>query len=834
MGPLRRRPVLLMGLCITLLFLWLRFMQVEFINTLELAFYDLRMRMAAVTEPAPDIVLVNIDDDSLDKLGRWPWPRRTLAAGLEKIVAAKPRLIGLNILFAEPEEGSGLKVLDTLEALFRQHDLGTAPGGAVLARTMDELRAELDSDARLAEVLGRSGDVVLPMTFLPSIAVDGSVPEAVLEPFALGEVSAPLNLPYPRAGQALLPLPQFLAAAKGLGHITMRYDPDGTARRESLVYEYRGLFLPSYALELAALYLNVPRERIRVVLGESLQLGDRTVPLTLQSEFLVGFKGARDSFRGFSFYDVLNDKLPAELFRDKLVLVSVSAAGLINPLATPTDPRMAPGEFSAHTLWSLLQQRFIEQPVWNGVAELGLMLFLGLVICFVLPRLKALHAGLVFVLLAGVLTGGAVWLFTAKGLWLTTSYPLLQLVAGYLGVVSLKYFVTEVDKEKVEGESAESNRMLGISFQEQGRLDMAFDKFRRCPVDKSMKELLYGLAQDFERKRQFHKAVAVYEHIETHDPKFKDVKTRKSRLIQVGETVVLGAQGVDPLLSTSTDTRPTLGRYEVLKQLGKGAMGVVYLGKDPRINRTTAIKTFQFPEEIDPEQTQELKRRFFQEAESAGTLTHPNIVTIYDAGEEQDLAYIAMEFLEGHDLTRYTKPDTLLDLPRVVGFGADLAEALDYAHHKGIVHRDIKPANVMLLDKGTVKLTDFGIARITATSQTQTGVVKGTPHYMSPEQISGQKVDGRSDIFSLGVMLYQLTTGKTPFSGENLAALMHQIMQVPHPDPRQYNPALPKALVQILDKALQKDREQRYQSAGDLARHLRALARKLAETAPVA
>ena len=253
----------------------------------------------------------------------------------------------------------------------------------------------------------------------------------------------------------------------------------------------------------------------------------------------------------------------------------------------------------------------------------------------------------------------------------------------------------------------------------------------------------------------------------------------------------------------------------------------MYLGEDPRIHRTTAIKTFQFPEDFDPEDISEYKEKFFREAESAGTLSHPNIVTIYDAGDEQDLAYIAMEYLEGHDLERYTKPKNLLPTRKVIEYVGDIADALHYAHQQGIVHRDIKPANIMLLDNGVVKITDFGIARITATSQTQTGVVKGTPYYMSPEQIAGQKVDGRSDIFSLGTMLYQLLTGVLPFTGDNPAALMHQIMNVRHANPKQHQPTLIKPLIFIVDKALEKDRDQRYQDAAQMSAHLRTLGEKI-------
>jgi serine/threonine-protein kinase len=290
---------------------------------------------------------------------------------------------------------------------------------------------------------------------------------------------------------------------------------------------------------------------------------------------------------------------------------------------------------------------------------------------------------------------------------------------------------------------------------------------------------------------------------------------------------LFGGATDDGLLASGTDTRPTLGRYEVLKQLGKGAMGIVYLGQDPRINRTTAIKTVRFTDDFEPEEAEKMKEAFFREAESAGTLSHPNIVTIYDAGDEQDLAYIAMEFLEGEDFEKYTKKDHLMSMREVIGHMADIADALDYAHEKGIVHRDIKPANIMLLKSGVAKITDFGIARIQATSQTQTGVVKGTPYYMSPEQFAGEKVDGRSDIFSVGVMLYQLLTAKLPFHGDNPMALMNQIMNVPHPDPRDFNPKIVKPLVTIIDNTLVKDRDKRYQKASQLCEHLRALGKKI-------
>ncbi len=271
--------------------------------------------------------------------------------------------------------------------------------------------------------------------------------------------------------------------------------------------------------------------------------------------------------------------------------------------------------------------------------------------------------------------------------------------------------------------------------------------------------------------------------------------------------------------------KPMLGRYEVEKELGKGAMGVVYLGKDPKIGRVVAIKTMALSQEFEADELKDVKERFFREAETAGRLTHPNIVTIFDAGEEHDLAYIAMEFLKGKDLTPYIKPGTLLPLDKVLSIVARVADALAYAHKNNVVHRDVKPANIMCdLEGDSVKVTDFGIARITDSSKTKTGMVLGTPSYMSPEQLAGKRIEGRSDLFSLGVTLYQLSCGKLPFAGESMAQLMFKIANEPPVDILTYNPSLPPAVVDVINKALAKQVDERFQTGDEMAAAIRAAA----------
>ncbi len=224
---------------------------------------------------------------------------------------------------------------------------------------------------------------------------------------------------------------------------------------------------------------------------------------------------------------------------------------------------------------------------------------------------------------------------------------------------------------------------------------------------------------------------------------------------------------------------------------------------------------------------QEIKERFFREAEIAGQLSHPCIVTLHDMGEDQDLTYMAMEYLEGENLEKFINKKNLLPLRKVLSVVASVAEALEFAHRADVIHRDIKPANIMLLKTGGVKVTDFGIAKAISSSRTRTGVILGTPNYMSPEQIMGQKVDPRSDVFSLGVVFYQLLTGELPFQGDNLSSLLYQITQVKHPPLRSFNSRIPVACEQIMDKALAKNLDERFKTAGQMEKLLRLLALKV-------
>jgi len=263
-----------------------------------------------------------------------------------------------------------------------------------------------------------------------------------------------------------------------------------------------------------------------------------------------------------------------------------------------------------------------------------------------------------------------------------------------------------------------------------------------------------------------------------------------------------------------------LGRFELVSEIGRGAMGIVYKAKDPMLERTVAIKTINLT--MDKDGAEMYEKRFYQEARAAGGLNHPNIVTIYDIGHSESLCYMAMEYIEGAELRTLLLPGKPLPVQKVLSIASQVAEGLAYAHERGVVHRDIKPANIMVPESGPVKITDFGIARMrTSNVQTQTGMMMGSPKYMSPEQVIGKRADHRADLFSLGVILYEMLTGAAPFTGESVNAVMYQIVNFVPPAPSAINPASPPALDRIVARMLAKALDERAQSAAEIARGLR-------------
>ncbi len=827
------------GLIVVLIFLFSA--NSDLIQSLERKAYDLAVP-ASSRAPSDKVAVIAIDEQSIANLGRWPWPRELQARMLDLLVSGHAKVVGNTVFFFEPQVDAGLAYINKINSLLEASTLKNTSDPLhqseleQLNALLQEAAQHLDNDKKLGDSMAKANNVVLPVFFDlgdPQGKPDEPLPGYVTKN-ALPNVKGAAEDSYtiPSLG-VHVPIEALGLHTLAMGHLNSTPDVDGGIRTEPLVVGYFDQYYPSLSLMLAAKSLNLEPKDIKVSPGQGVRVGNlfiATDPALRMHTYFYADRDGKPAFPVDSFYDVLSGKIPADKYRDKIVLIGATAAGVGATQVTPISPGMAPVLTLAHSVSSILKQDFFVVPEWGMWAEKGVILLVALYLIVLLPRLNAgigaaVTAGLFLALLAT-----HYGLMATKAMWLQLMLPAVLLLAGHLLLTTKRFLVTEKGKQKSDAESAESNRMLGLAFQGQGQLDMAFDKFRKVPIDNSLMEVLYNLGLDFERKRQFNKAESVFRYMSEYNPKFRDLAQRLEQTRAMSETVILGgaagkSNASTMVLGKAGVAKPMLGRYEIEKELGKGAMGVVYQGKDPKIGRIVAIKTMALSQEFEPDELEDVKARFFREAESAGRLNHPNIVAMYDAGEEHDLAYIAMEFLKGKDLVSYTKPGNLLPIPVVLSIMARVADALGYAHSLNVVHRDIKPANIMYdPESDTVKVTDFGIARITDSSKTKTGMVLGTPSYMSPEQLAGARIEGKSDLFSLGVSLYQMVCGKLPFEGDSMAQLMFRIANEPHADILSIRPDVPPCVVKIINKALAKNVAERYQTGQGMAEVIRECA----------
>ncbi len=824
------------------------------LQSLERKAYDVGV-MASSRAPSDRIAVIAIDDASIAKLGAWPWSREIHAKMTDILAGAKAKVIANTLSFVEPQVDPGYQYITKLLAATGATAANPAAGNAVAAAPSVEANAQpvapageiarfvallneaevaLNTDRRLASSFERARSVVLPMYFTlgDSRGKPGQpLPEYVTRNAVAapdGQGSAPLT-----AASVGIPIESLATNAAGLGYLNASPGVDGALRTEPLVVQYYDRYFPSLSMMIAARSLNLGPGDIKVRPGDGVTLGKlrvETDPRLRMHTFFYRDRDARPAFPADSYYDVFSGKIDANSkYRGKIVLIGPTVSGAGTASATPVSPAMFPVETLAHSVSSILQEHYFVTPAWGWMVETALFVLVAAYLIVMLPRLALGTGAAISAAILALLLAAHFFLMTSQGLWFQLMLPGVLLVVGHFALVAKRFIVAERATSRSDESSAESNRMLGLAYQGQGQLDMAWDKFRLAPLSDPLMDNLYNLALDFEKKREMSKVEVVFRHMAGHNPRFRDIESRLSRSKQLPETVILsggggagtnaGSQGTDG----STAGKPMLGRYQVEKELGKGAMGVVYLGKDPKIGRVVAIKTLALAKEFEADELAEVRERFFREAETAGRLAHQNIVTIYDAGEEGDLAYIAMELLKGGDLVPFTKPDALLGVERVVSIIARTADALGYAHKQGVVHRDIKPANIMYhLESDTVKVTDFGIARLTDSSKTKTGMVLGTPSYMSPEQLAGSRIDGRSDLFSLAVSLYQMLCGRLPFEGESMGRLMYRISSEPPTDILSINPAIPAQIVAFLDQAMEKDPDNRFQTGEEFAAALRS------------
>jgi serine/threonine-protein kinase len=819
----------------------------------DLVLLDFWQSLRATDRPSPQIVIVAIDEKSITRFGPPAWPRSEYVPLIERLASAGARVIGFDFTF-----------------------------GA--------LEREAANNELLAAAMKKAGNVVFGYEFtdLGDPSPPGTPPSASMQAHALPRAESPAIPPAPRL---IEPEPVLAEAAAALGHVSTVASEDGRIRVLPLAIQHGEKVYPSLGIQIARVYTETPIAEVELTNG-LFGMGEWDIPVSASGEVLLDWPAAGEqAFPQYSFLDVVRGDVPDDAFRGKAVLVAGTAPGIDDrdyPFAVE-----APGVLSFATfLDNVFRVDFVRAPTWGFLLEWGLFLAVCGLGVWLLPRLSTP------VLLVGVpsLTvlffGAAAFLFVQEGIWVKVFYPILALLVPFGVMVAFKLTASERETRDVAAEKLESQKLLGLSFQEKGMLDMALATFNKLPFSQDMKHVYLHLGLDYENRGQRDKAYVVYKKIFDSDPRFEDVAVRMERLSQAGAspslfpvpatnlgraptpapatprpafpsapiatpelvedspTELSPRQRIQtPVGSIPTHVEPAaasvqarsvaagipvatpppggpvipgsrFGRYEVERHLGRGGMGDVYLVRDTVINRQAALKTIRDDTSLDPRQVIEMRQRFYREAQTAGKLTHPNIVTVYDIGEDLGMSYIVMEFVEGSTLTQLMKKQRL-SVPQIKHVLANAAIGLDYAHQNGVFHRDVKPDNIMVSRTGVVKVMDFGIARIVESSLTKTGSVMGTPSYMSPEQVRGQKVDARSDIFSLGVILYELLTGKKPFTGETMSSLMFAIMKDEPAQPSTIDAKIQVGWDAVLRKALAKDPGERYATAKEFAQAVR-------------
>ena len=787
--------------------------------------YELGLQFSSSKEPHEDIVIVAIDDKSLLALGAWPWSRNLLAETTKQLTRGGPRIIGYNLPLEGAQVSAGLGSLSDLRKILKQENKLSQRVNRALLITELNLRA----DDKLAASFKAADRVVLAMSYTDGKSFEsGLTPSlpAYMERFSLPRVrvnnrSQGFGWPTPdmaSAAEIFPPLEVLTLPVGAVGVVDTVSDFGG----EPLVVKYGNEVLPSFALMMAARSKGLSTQDIESQGLISPAMGGKQLYADYRNRIYPRFyKGPenKSAFPVYSLIDVLDGSFDVKRLRDKIVLLGITSARAAQFVQTPAGESIPETVATAHTVSSILNNDQYRLPEWAGWAQRVLIVLMGLYLMLVQGRLRINTAFFLSMFLVLMVFNAHFLLMSVQSMWLpmmsaVAMLLLSQVVLGARQLVGGRLQVLRDDLSSI-------NRQLGLSLQAQGYLDQAFEKLRHTQIDDSVLGHLYNLGLDYERKRQFNKAGAVFKFILQHDPGYNDVSERLSQNEQAANAVNMhntDGPGANLISSQNGVQKPKLGRYQIDREIGRGAMGMVYLGHDDKIGRTVAIKTMMLSSEIEEEERDQIRTRFFREAEAAGRLDHPNIVTVYDVGEEQDLAYIAMDFLKGKDLSAYTSKKTLLPVSQVFGIISSVALALDYAHQQRVVHRDIKPANIIYdQEKYSAKITDFGVACLTDASKTKTGTVIGSPYYMAPEQLAGKKVDGRADLFSLGVTMYQMLCGVLPFNGDSIANLMYNIANEEHPDIRRFRSDLPNCVTKLVNIALQKEATKRFQSGKQMA-----------------
>jgi len=562
------------------------------------------------------------------------------------------------------------------------------------------------------------------------------------------------------------------------GFVGLDPDSDGVLRRASLWQLNEGVMSPS--LPLAIAFDN----------------NDLSVSPRMSSSDDAIFVANYSALPRVEVVDLLDAETDKSPLLGATVFVD-SSPELVGAVAMlPSGQFVTVSEITAALLADVENGRTIIAPSWVSAMEWLAPVLLAIVAVLFMPERSRKD---IFVL-AGVAIVALLLFETLLLYILHVRMDFGRPILIFAGVALLSAWLVGDEKKVLKDAFKKGN-----DFMAAGRLEPAFAEFRRCSPTETVATVMYKLSLAFEQQAKPERAEAVLEWMKR-------------------------TQGVSEVSRTTREKvagAPTrLGRYIIERRIGRGAMGAVYLAKDPRINRAVALKAIPIEKEFEDEELKEARLRFYREAESAGRLAHPNIITVFDAGEDKGLAYIAMEYVPGIPLKQFTDPKKLLAPKRALELCASAAEALDYAHNQGVIHRDIKPANLMYNPKeGHLKITDFGVARMTDNNSTKTGIVLGTPMYMSPEQLGAEDLTGHSDLFSLGVTLYELLAGEVPFKATNIAVLMTKITTEDPAPISKRRAGIPPSVDAVLAKALAKRPQDRFSCGAEMAIALRNCAR---------
>lgn len=808
-----------LGLIVILLFLAGSYL--PGLQKVEDAAFGAVSRLVGSPDHSRKVVLLAIDDESLERLGPWPWPRARIADAVDRLSGLKAGAIGLMVPLNEPQTPARLDEMSK-----------GAGASSQLRSALRKWARRLDTDGALSQAMSKAGNVVIfsgaRRVYERGPALPWSGPESPPEGRA-SELrhrlrSALFAPPLTRSLDLEPPLPGFEKAAAAVGVLdASEFAGGGSAVK--LVASVRERFHPTFVAQLLAQSLGVSSEAIEAVPGEGVRIGRRRIQTATDFRYYpppLNEKGVKSGLRAHPLADLWRDDAKHGDLRGATVIVGPTAPGLIAMYGLADRGGAAPAVHVAHALSSLIEQTGFTRPVWFYAGQRGLIAALALLLLvpagFHGRRSLLLAGALVLVML----NAGLVALVTRQ-MWLPVALPSLC-AACVLALIGMRRAV-ETAYLDVEREANELRLRYAGNLHAQNKLEEAFDEYRRCPRGRVLMDKMYQLGLDFERRRKLDRAAAVYRVLLAHEAKYQDVRNRLERLDRLGGNYPglspAGSNQDTVLIGDTNLEKPILGHYEIERQIGRGAMAQVYLAIDLKLNRAVALKVLSIRADYHGSDVAAIEQRFRREAEAEARMNHPNIVTVYEAGQQGENVYIAMDYVDGTTLEEFTDPDNLLPVQEVVSIGIQAAKALDYAHGKEIIHRDVKPSNVLYMrERGLVKVSDFGIARLSDADQTRTGTILGTPSYMSPEQAVGGKVDGRSDLFSLGTTLYQLLSGTLPFTGDSVPSIMLQITKEKHRSLARVRPDLKKRLSRVIDTALKKDPGDRFQSGQEMAEAL--------------